>query len=160
MTVWPQRALLALCIISLSSGVSASNLTFSGTLNEPPSCTIDNGSSIEIDFDEVEIKKINGENYRTRVPYVIRCGPDTLPWELKLSVNGTATTFEPSAVQSSETDLGIQLLQNSVPFRLNSPLIISLSTPPMLEAVPIKKPGASLEPGGFTASATLLAEYL
>jgi hypothetical protein len=35
MTCWQQRALLALCSIGLCSAASA-NLTFSGTLNEPP----------------------------------------------------------------------------------------------------------------------------
>lgn len=159
MIVWQRRTLLALFFIGVSSGASATNLTFSGTLNEPPPCTIDDGNSIEVDFQEIGIEKVDGVNYRKGVPYIIKCGPDTLPWELKLSVNGTETTFEASAVQSSEADLGIQLLQNSAPFRLNTPLVINLMTPPVLEAVPVKKPGTTLKTGGFTATATLLAEY-
>lgn len=158
MTFWPQRALLALCSIGLCSGVSA-NLTFSGTLNEPPPCAIDSGSTIEVDFGDVGTRRVDGVKYRKGVGYTIRCGASTLPWLLKLSVNGTATTFDTSAVQTTVPDLGIRLYQNNVPFQLNTPLDISLSSPPTLEVVPVKRPGSTLAPARFTAVATLLAEY-
>ncbi|MPR01095.1 fimbrial protein [Pseudomonas sp. MAFF 212408] len=158
MTFWQPRALLAVCSLSLCSGAWA-NLTFSGTLNEPPPCTIDAGNTIEVDFGDVGVKRVDGEKYRQGVGYIITCGPDTLPWELKLSVNGTATTFDGAAVQTSVPALGIRLFQNNVPFLLNTPLDITLSSPPTLEAVPVKQPGAILTPASFTAVATLLAEY-
>lgn len=158
MTLWPQRALLALCSIGLCSGASA-NLTFSGTLNEPPPCTIDAGNTIEVDFGDVGIKRVDGVRYRQGVGYTISCGTDTLPWELKLSVNGTATSFDGSAVQTSVPELGIRVFQNNQPFPLNTPLDIILSSPPVLEVVPVKQPGATLAPTRFTAVATLLAEY-
>ncbi|MFL1502927.1 fimbrial protein [Pseudomonas sp. O64] len=158
MTCWQQRALLALCSIGLCSGASA-NLTFSGTLNEPPPCTIDAGNTIEVDFGDVGVKRVDGERYRRAVAYTISCSAATLPWELKLSVNGTATTFDGAAVQSSVPALGIRLFQNNVPFLLNTPLDITVSSPPVLEAVPVKQPGANLTPARFTAVATLLAEY-
>lgn len=158
MTCWQQRALLALCSIGLCSGASA-NLTFSGTLNEPPPCTIDAGNTIEVDFGDVGVKRVDGVKYRRGVGYTISCGTDTLPWELKLSVNGTSTTFDGSAVQTSAPELGIRIFQNGVPFLLNTPLDITLSSPPTLEVVPVKRPGAILTPARFTAVATLLAEY-
>ncbi len=158
MTCWQQRALLALCSIGLCSGASA-NLTFSGALNEPPPCTIDAGNTIEVDFGDVGVKRVDGVKYRRGVGYTIRCGTDTLPWELKLSVNGTSTTFDGSAVQTSAPELGIRIFQNGVPFLLNTPLDITLSSPPTLEVVPVKRPGAILTPARFTAVATLLAEY-
>ncbi|WP_339471963.1 fimbrial protein [Pseudomonas sp. EL_65y_Pfl1_R83] len=158
MTCWPQRALLALCSIGLCTGASA-NLTFSGTLNEPPPCTIDAGNTIEVDFGDVGIRRIDGVQYRRGVGYTINCGADTLPWELKLSVNATATAFDGSAVQTNVPDLGIRVFQNNVPFLLNTPMDITLSSPPTLEVVPVKQPGAVLTPASFTAVATLLAEY-
>lgn len=158
MTCWQQRALLALCSIGLCSGASA-NVTFSGTLNEPPPCTIDAGNTIEVDFGDVGVKRVDGVKYRRGLAYTISCGPATLPWELKLSVNGTATTFDASAVQTNVPELGLRLFQNNVPFLLNTPLDITLSSPPTLEVVPVKQPGATLVPARFTAVATLLAEY-
>ncbi len=159
MISWLQRTLLAVCAISLSGAVAAANVLFRGTLNEPPPCTIDSGNSIDIDFDKVRIQRVDGVNYRKNVPYAIHCAAGTLPWELKLSIKGTATTFEPSALQSSTVDTGIKILQHGLPFQLNTPLGINLSAPPLLEAIPVKRPGASLQPGAFTATATLLAEY-
>lgn len=158
MPFWQQPALFAVLSIGLCSGVTA-NLAFKGTLIEPPPCTINSGSSIEIDFKEVGVSKVDGENYREQVNYSITCSTGTLPWEMVLTIKGTTTTFEPAAVQSSVADLGVKLLQNGQPLRLNTALIIHPATPPVLEAVPVKRPGATLDPGGFTASVTLLAEY-
>ncbi|AZE90386.1 fimbrial protein [Pseudomonas orientalis] len=158
MTAWQPRALLALCAIGLCSGASA-NVTFSGTLNEPPPCTIDAGNTIEIDFGDVGVKRVDGVRYRRGVGYAINCGTDTLPWALKLSVNGTPTAFDGSAVQTNVPALGIRVFQNNLPFALNTPLDITLSSPPTLEVVPVQQPGATLPPARFTAVATLLAEY-
>lgn len=157
MTCW-QRALLALCSLGLCGGASA-NLTFSGTLNEPPPCTIDAGNTIEVDFGDIGVKRVDGVKYRRGVGYTISCGADALPWELKLSVNGTPTAFDGAAVQTSAPGLGIRLFQNNLPFPLNKPMDITLSSPPVLEVVPVQQPGAILAPASFTAVATLLAEY-
>lgn len=158
MKFWNQPALFALFVLGYANSAMA-NLTFQGTLNEPPPCTINGGSAIEVDFKEVGVSKIDGVNYLKPVNYAITCSPGTLPWEMVLTVKGAATSFEPSALQSSVADLGIQLLQNGVPFNLNTLLPINPSTPPVLEAVPVKRSGTVLGPGGFAASATLLAEF-
>lgn len=158
MSDWQRRALLALCSLGLCGGASA-NLTFSGTLNEPPPCTIDAGNTIEVDFGDVGVQRVDGEKYRKGVGYTISCGTDTLPWVLKLSVNGTSTTFDGAAVQTSVPELGIRIFQNNLPFALNKPLNITLSSPPTLDVVPVKRPGAILTPARFSAVATLLAEY-
>lgn len=158
MRCWQQRALLALCSIGLCSGASA-NLTFSGTLNEPPPCTIDAGNTIEVDFGDVGVKRVDGVKYRKGVPYTINCGAATLPWELKLSINGTPAAFDGAAVQTNVPALGIRIFQNNVPFPLNTPMDIVLSSPPVLEVVPVKQAGATLAPARFAAVATLLAEY-
>lgn len=158
MRLWLQPALLALCSMGLGSNAMA-NLTFDGTLVEPPPCTINSGGLIETDFMDVGISKVDGINYRRPVSYTITCSSGTLPWEMVLTVKGVATSFESSAVQTSVADLGVQLLQDDTPLNLNTLLIINPTTPPVLEAVPIKRPGVLLATGGFTASATLLAEF-
>lgn len=158
MRFWQQPAWCAVLVLGLCSTATA-NMAFNGTLVEPPPCTINNGSTIEIDFKDVGVNKVDGVNYRERVNYSITCTGGTLPWQMVLTVKGVATPFETSAVQSSVADLGIRILQNGIPFTLNTPLLITPSTPPVLEAVPVKNVGAVLGPGGFAAAATLLAEY-
>ena len=155
---WKQLSLLALCTAGIHATASA-NLSFIGTLVEPPLCTINNGNTLTIDFKEVGVNKVDEVNYRLPMNYTITCAGSTLPWEMILSVKGTATSFESSAVQTSVTDLGVQLLQNGQPFKLNTPIVINPASPPALEAVPVKRPGTTLKSGGFNAAATLLAEY-
>lgn len=153
-----QPALFALLILGYGESAMA-NLIFNGTLNEPPPCTINSGNNIEVDFQDVGVSKVDGVNYLKPVHYTITCSADTLPWEMVLTVRGVATSYEASAVQSSVPDLGVRLIQNGVPLPLNTLLLINPATPPVLEAVPIKRPGGSLGPGAFTSSATLLAQF-
>lgn len=88
MRLWLQPALLALCSMGLGSNAMA-NLTFDGTLVEPPPCTINSGGLIETDFMDVGISKVDGINYRRPVSYTITCSSGTLPWEMVLTVKGS-----------------------------------------------------------------------
>ena len=135
------------------------NLTFSGTLVEPPPCTINSGSTIAVDFGEISVKNVDGVKHRKGLNYTITCTASTLPWGLNLMVTGTATSFDSSAVQSSVPNLGIKVLRNNLAFVLNTKHSISLSSPPVLEVVPVKMPGSTLLEGDFTATAVLLAFY-
>ncbi|MFI8377059.1 fimbrial protein [Pseudomonas helleri] len=158
MKLWQQPVVFAVCSAGIANAALA-NMAFNGTLIEPPPCTINSGNTVEIDFRDVGVNRIDGLNYKERVSYSITCSASTLPWEMVLSVNAVATAFDPAAVQSSVVDLGVRLLQDGQPFSLNTVLVINPTTPPTLEAVPVKRPGVSLDPGGFTATATLLAQY-
>lgn len=158
MKIWQLLLLSAACYISMSPSASA-NLAFNGTLVEPPVCTINSGNTITIDFKDVGVNKVDGINYKQPVNYTIDCAGSTLPWEMVLTVKGTATAFDQAAVQSSVADLGIHMVQDGKPFNLNTPMVINPLTPPVLEAVPVKLVGSTLSSGGFDAAATLLAEY-
>lgn len=155
---WQQSAVFAVCSLGLGSSALA-NLTFDGTMIEPPACLINSGSNIEVDFKEVGIKKVDGVNYRERLSYAITCEAGTLPWEMVLRVEGVATTFESSALQTSVPDLGLQFFQNDIPLELNKGLVINPAAAPVLDVVPIKRAGTSLSQGDFSASATLLVKY-
>lgn len=132
-----------------------------GTLRAPPPCTISDGGTLAIEFGErVGINKVDGENYRQKVDYRIRCdAPGALPWEVFLTVKGTATAFDKAAVQTDKGALGIRLYQDGKPFTLNSGIKVDPASPPQLEAVPVAKPGAALTEGAFAATATLQASY-
>lgn len=158
MKYWQQSAVFAMCSIGFASSALA-NLAFKGTLIEPPACLINGGSSIDIDFEEVGIRKIDGVNYRKKIDYTLTCEPGTLPWEMVLRVDGAATDFELSALKTSVSDLGIRFFQSTVPLELNKELLIDPANAPALEVVPIMRTGTSVKPGGFSASATLLVKY-
>lgn len=141
-------------------GWAASNMAFNGTLIEPPPCTISDGGIIDVDFqDRVGISKINGVNYLKNIDFSIACNPTTNPWEMRLTVSGIVASYDAAAVQTNINGLGIRLVQNGLPFTLDTPVVITRGSTLVLQAVPVKQPGVTLTEGTFQATATLLAEY-
>ncbi|MDM1840423.1 fimbrial protein [Serratia marcescens] len=149
-------------LLIMWSGLAAAvdNMRFSGTLIEPPPCSINDSGMVDVDFgNRVGISKVDGANYLKPVNYRITCSPGVGAWNMTLTVVGTSADYDAAAVKTNIQDLSIRLLQNGQQFTLNQPIAIKLNAPPMLEAVPVKRPGATLKEGAFEATATLLAVY-
>lgn len=160
-----------LAVSSAGTAVAATEATsqpieLTGTLIEPPACTINSGNDIDVFFgDNVGINRVDGINYQQPVDYQIMCEvpPDGEVVTLGIIMTGTPTEFDSAAVQaqidgSSSTDLGIKLTLGGDDFTLNKRVDIGKGQP-VLMAVPVKKPGSTLPEGGFHATATLLADY-
>lgn len=149
-------------LASQASAVDDVKMQFRGTLRAPPPCSIDNGSTVEVDFGQrVGINKVDGVNYRQEVAYSINCeSPGDLDWGMAMEIKGAATAFDRAAVQATgNPDLGIRLYQNGQPFTLNESINIDPTNRPKLEAVPVARPGAVLKEGAFVATATLQVSY-
>ena len=141
--------------------LAADNMTFRGTLNEPPPCSVNNGEIIEVNFQRVGIGKVDGINYRQVVNYRIGCAMGIGAPQVTLAVSGNRTTFDQAAVKTTKEHLGIRLLYNGQPFILDKPILVDPKHLPLLEVVPVKEPGAgALIEGAFEATATLQAQYL
>lgn len=139
---------------------AAENMQFRGTLIEAPGCVIEQGRVLDIDFGEsLGVSRIDGTNYRQAIDYRLECQADPKERTVVLSVHGTATGFDSAAIQTDMPDLGIRLLRDGEPFELDAPLPIDPLHPPVLEAVPVQRPGTHLEEGSFDATATLQADY-
>lgn len=151
---------LSLLLAVTSPLYAADNMLFHGTLVEPPPCTINDGGMVDVDFGErVGVNKVDGVNYRQTLDYRITCEPGATGLDLSLTLYGQHADYDAAAVQTDLADLGIQVLQNGQPFLINTPVAIDPTHPPVLEAVPVKKPGATLTGGVFVATATLKAQY-
>lgn len=144
-----------------AAAAGSADMTFRGTLVEPPPCTINNSSRIDVDFgDRLGITKVDGVNYRQPMNYQITCENNANgSWALTLSLSGAAASFDVNALQTSKPGLGVRVYQNDMPFRPGSTLPIDLANPPRLEAVPVQNAGAPLTEGAFEAWATLRADY-
>lgn len=154
------RLLLLAGLTFSAAAVAADEMSFRGTLIEPPACSINNGTEIDVDFGErVGIKKVNGVNYLQPISYRITCDPSASQWNMTLAVIGIQAAYDKAAVRTDVTDLGIRLIQNGRPFELNLPIPVNPASPPKLEAVPVQRPGATLVEGKFVATATLQAVY-
>ncbi|WP_447889710.1 fimbrial protein [Serratia fonticola] len=158
--------LLTGCLMGIAATAQAkdyeADMAFRGTLIIPPPCTINDDNRIDVDFGErVGINKVDGVNYRQQINYQIDCeGEGSGNWVLTLSLlSGNVANFDPEALQTNKTNLGIRVYQNDKSFTPNSTLKIDRDNRPRLEAVPVMKPGATLDEGAFEAWATLRADY-
>ncbi|TXP33754.1 fimbrial protein, partial [Escherichia coli] len=61
------------------------------------------------------------------------------------------TPYDDSAIGTDVSGLGNELQPNGQPFKLGTPLKIDPSTPPTLQAVPVKANDAALGDGTFSA---------
>ncbi|MBF8219170.1 fimbrial protein [Serratia ureilytica] len=160
-----KRSRLALLLLPFIGGMiaqatAAENMRFSGTLIAPPPCTINNGQMVDVDFGQrVGVKKVDGKNYLQEVKYEIKCEDGISGLVLGLTVIGTPAGFDDAALKTDITDLGIRILRDGQPFKLNQRIAIDAENLPVLQAVPVKKPGVELNTGAFVALATLLADY-
>jgi type 1 fimbria pilin len=165
MTTQTMMNTLLLAVVWGMTGVALADgdvdMTFRGTLIEPPPCTINDGNRVDVNFGErVGINKVDGVNYRQMMNYQITCdNAGSGSWALTLSLTGAAAGFDEQALQTNKTDLGIRIYQNDKPFTPGSTLDIDISNPPRLEAVPVKREGATLTEGAFESWATLRADY-
>lgn len=141
---------------------AAENMAFHGTLIEHPPCKINGGEPVEIDFGEVGVNKVDGQNYAQTFRIMYDCeGTST---DKMLRYLGTATAFDTAAVQSTIPEFGIQLRHQKdgaiTPFAVGSVLAIpAYQGSSQFIATPVKNAGAELQEGAFTAAATLQLEY-
>lgn len=149
------------CPAMAADGVA--DMNFRGTLQEPPPCTINSGSVVDVSFgDSVGVDSVDGVANRVPLNYSITCtGSSVDPGTLRLTLTGTVASFDTSALQTSVGDLGVRVYQGSGSTLLkpDEAVAITLASPPSLEAVLVKKSGSTLGEGAFEAIATLKAEY-
>lgn len=148
-------------MVSCFAAQAADNLKFHGTLVSPPACTISNGNTIQVEFNNVMINKIDGSRYKQDVPYQITCDSTVrdASMAMTLKLSGTASSFNTAAVNTSVAGLGIEVQQNGQPFVLGSTITVDEKAIPALKAVPVKQSGATLKEGEFDATATLQVDY-
>lgn len=148
---------MATSIFARAAGYSNATINFTGSLVEAVPCDINNSEPIEVDFgDAVIIKNIDGDNYKKTIDYNIVCASYT---GVSLSFNGSRTTFDPAAVQSSIPKLGIRIESDGQPLLLNQAIAVNAANPPVITAAPIHETGQAPDPGSFNAHATMLATY-
>ena len=137
-------------------------MSFHGTLVAPP-CTISNGHTIEVVFgDSLGVNKIDGNNYKQPVNYSVDCEAGYSANNLAIVLDSShPATFNSSAVSTDKTGLGIKILVDGTAVTFAQRIAVSdPSTPPVIEAVPIKDPAATLSAGAFDATVTLRMDYL
>lgn len=139
----------------------SATLTVIGTIIEPPSCVINNGQEIFVNFtNEVVTTRVDSGIYHQPVPYTLRCNIDNdrLFWRMKIVGEGKGAGID-HALRTSNDDLGIEITRNGSAIYLNTSYWLNPSVAPELYATLKKRKGAILKAGAFTATATMVLEY-
>ncbi|MEN4700031.1 fimbrial protein [Pantoea agglomerans] len=161
MTRYGTRTLALAFAALFCSGLLATEMQFTGTLVEPPPCAVNGDQPVYVDFGKnVGVNKVDGVNYIQPVNYNLTCGADSSQEGMSLVLSTTdKTSYDEAAINTSITGLGIRLMYDGKPVVFGDAVPVSMEERPLLQAVPVKAPGAKLDSGSFTATATLQVIY-
>ncbi|KKO56406.1 fimbrial family protein [Serratia ureilytica] len=154
-----------ICVGLLTMGAAqAVNVKFTGKLVEQPTCTLNEGKDISVDFANVAINKIDGVAYKKmEIPYSVSCNGGSAGYgDLKVKLGFAPVSWGDSKpLQSSVGNLGLRITQGTgdTTYVSDTKLIIDAANPTKLYAVPIARPGTMLVGADFAGTATLTAEY-
>ncbi|WP_426133275.1 fimbrial protein [Pseudomonas sp. PWP3-1b2] len=147
-----------LCV--LGQGVQAeTGLTIRAVIIAPPPCVINSGSTLNVPFgNDLLTSRVDGVNYRRDVPYTVTCDA---PFSnaLTLELRGAGAAFDSAVLMTRKADLGVKLFVNGADWPLNRAVNFTYPDFPVVQAVPVKRPGSTLTGGAFDATATLLVDY-
>ncbi|MGO2333431.1 fimbrial protein [Providencia sp.] len=154
-----------LSILSLLFPVALPALTvnFDGTLVvTPPECTINGGTTADVNFGDVHETLIDGSSYkRLPIDYTLNC-TNVYSNALKMTVGWSAITINgQNVIQTNRPNFGIAIYQDTT--RLSNGSVVNFtygSGQPALYAIPVKPMGMVLTDGGaFNGTLTLVVDY-
>lgn len=154
--------LLAIASVSFSCRAvdrGATEVRFSGTVVDPPSCTLNNNEVIEVQFGTVGIRQADGRQVVKPLNYNLKCSGSDGGKSLKMQLAGTQG-FAADVLATSIDGLGVRFYRNGEAVTLKE--WCSLPKPAsglVLTASPIADPQAKPAAGDFQASATLLVAF-
>lgn len=156
-------AILGLSIVVPSQGFASQSgdtrkVTFHGILKRKP-CLISNDGDIYVHFEKIGINKVDGQRYLHDLPYTISCEETDPSLTLKMTIKGTPSGFEDTALETNATGLGIRILKDGQPMKINDAVTINYTSQPKIQVVPVKQTGVDLQEQDFSTTATMLAEY-
>lgn len=123
-----------------------------------PACNINGGQPINVDFGkDVLIDKIDGSYKKTPLDYTLKCSSAEATFRMKLE--GKPASFDQSLLLTSNDALGVRFLKDGDVMPVNSSGSFTMPAVPRLEAVLVKDDSTQLNPGPFTATATLMIDY-
>lgn len=150
--------MLVLFVMSISTRADT-DIYFSGVVTAPMPCTINSKQKIETNFgNDMITTQVDGIRYSKTVNYNLICNNQSSN-ALRMKVQGNATDFNQSALQTNINDLGIELRAGDKPLAINSWFNFNYFDQPVLHAVPVKRANSNLPVGTFSVNATLLVDY-
>lgn len=137
---------------------SSSTINVTVTLTAAP-CEINSNILMEVNFgNDVLTTLVDGNYKKMPVPYTVKCPPGA-PSAMNIRIEGTGAAFNHDVLTTNITDFGIAISSNGTALPINSSKGFTYPDWPQIEAVPVKRPGATLSGGVFSAGAVMKVEY-
>lgn len=148
--------ILSVCLLPLTA--LASNIHVNVEVLEP-SCTINNGETIEVDFgDEVLSTKLDGNHYHQTFFVNFQCNTST-PNTIFLKIEGEQWESSIKVLKTSKENLNIEFFRAGQWFPLNERLEVNPLSSYAFQAAPYKVGNVKVQAGPFSAAATLAVYY-
>lgn len=119
---------------------------------------INKNAPISVPFSDVQIAAIDGRYKTISIDYTLDCSRSATN-ELQMQVRGYAAFDRTLLEIPGFENIGIALKKDGEPLALNSWYNFDTRKQPLLQAVLVKRGGAEVKAGAFTASATLVVDY-
>lgn len=161
------RLCTAIFCLSIAAGsVAAGNgdaltVLFSGQLlrlNKP--CTVNDNKEIRIEFGKVGIHNVADGEYIRDISYALKCSGIGDNSRVYMTIHAPTTGDDALTLRSDTSGLGVRILREGQPLALNTAIEINPAAPPHLQAQLVADPKVPLVPKAFTASGSLIVEYL
>lgn len=137
------------------------NINFTGKLITSTTCIISNNQDIVVSFGQVGVNKVSTGQYIKTVPYTLDCGSAGVANKVRLTIKAPPLPYDSSSLATSIQGLSARFLKDGVGLTLNTPFeIADWRNLPVIQVQLAKSPDVELLAGGFTATATLLADYI
>lgn len=153
--------ILFLFVSFLSSAAWADSgflkITVKGSVIARP-CKVNDGKPIEINFNDVLSTRIENENYKQKMDYTLSCKTAGNP-KMSVRFTGDSAGFDSRYLKTSITNLGVLFKAGSSDIYMGRGFSFDYKTPPDLYVVLVKKSGATLPGGAFSATATMQVSY-
>ncbi|MEQ5112162.1 fimbrial protein [Providencia vermicola] len=114
---------------------------------------------ITVNLGDITIKKIDGVQYETDIPYTIDCEDSAQNPKLKLKFDGASSPFNANLLKTQDPNLGLRFKAGNTLLNLGAWEYFNYATRPTLSVVPVTSQTGGVKDGELDASATLSVEY-
>lgn len=163
LSIWTAFSLSLLatgCIHAKQTGDSV-RYDFTGTLRAMTQCKVNDDQVINVPFGNVSVNKVDSGIYFRTINYSLDCGSVGASNTVLMTLRATPVATSDSTIATSAAGLWAQFYKEGAPVPLNKEFKIDDPTsPPKLEVKLVKDPDTDFKEGAFTATATLMVEYL
>lgn len=152
---------MLLPFIAFAAQVGDSNIiTFSGKLQGITYCNISNNSIIEVPFGNVSINKLSSGQYIKTLDYTLNCGVVSASNTVSMMFKSSLAAPNSSAIPTSIDGLVVNVLKDGLLMPLNTNIEIDPKAPPKLQLQLDSLPNSTLVEAPFTATGTMVVEYI